>query len=430
MYRAGTASEKITPDEPLWLAGYAARTEPAKGTISDLYASALALDDGTGGFLVIASIDLIALTKPLVDQIQAAVLNELALPRERLILAASHTHFGPEVRMDKVPFFNIPEDYAAKIPAIAQKIVAALVRVIIASTKNRVPVRLFARKSTATFAHNRRREGVKDGKPSPDDILDHDVPILDILHTETGLRKAIVFGYACHNTTIPPEDCRYSADWAGVAKERLQQTHPGSTALFITGCGADQNPEPRGSVELSTRYGQELSNAVQTAILHDNGVEITGPIRAAIEDVPLPLEPMTDSDLQAMLTSDDPPKPRKAKYLLDQIARGEPLITTYPAATQVVRLGRELLLIALSSEVVIDWALKFKRDFATIVPMVWVAGYCNDMYGYVPTRRVLKEGGYEAGRAVLWSWMPAPFTPDVEDRLTDAVHRLVAQTAE
>jgi len=428
MYKAGTATEKITPTEPLWLAGYAARTEPAKGTISDLYASALALDDGTGGMLIIASVDLIALTRPLVDQIQAAALKQLGLPRERLILAASHTHFGPEVRIDKVPFFNIPEEYAKKIPAVAQQIIDALIRVIIASTKNMVPVRLFAARGLATFAHNRRREGVKGGNPSTDDILDHDVPILDILHAETGLRKAIVFGYACHNTTIPPEDCRYSADWAGVAKERLQHAHPGSTALFITGCGADQNPEPRGSVELSTRYGQELSNAVQTAMLRDDGTEITGPIRAAIEDVPLPLEPMTSDVLQAMLDSNDPPKRRKAKYLLDQIARGQPLLTSYPAATQVIRFGGELLLIALSSEVVVDWAIKFKQEFAKLAPLIWVAGYCNDMYGYVPTKRVLAEGGYEAGRAVLWSWMPSPFTPDVEDRLTDAVHRLVERT--
>src|SRR5205823_8996957 len=100
-FRAGTASQMITPDEPLWLAGYAARTEPAKGKISDLYASALAIDDSQGGRIVIASVDLIAVPKMIADPVYAAVKQQIGLSRERLILAATHTHYGPEFRPDK-----------------------------------------------------------------------------------------------------------------------------------------------------------------------------------------------------------------------------------------------------------------------------------------------------------------------------------------
>src|SRR5438034_9144448 len=97
-FQAGTASQLITPDEPLWLAGYAARTQPAKGKISDLFASALALDDGTGGRLVIASMDIIAITKAVADRVYQAVEAQLGLSRERIILAATHTHYSPEFR--------------------------------------------------------------------------------------------------------------------------------------------------------------------------------------------------------------------------------------------------------------------------------------------------------------------------------------------
>ena len=104
-----------------------------------------------------------------------------------------------------------------------------------------------------------------------------------------------------------------------------------------------------------------------------------------------------------------------------------------------MRFGNELLLIALSGEPVVDWAHKFKQGAwsrsrseslptpcsSSGSPLVWVAGYCNDMFGYLPTRRVQAEGGYEGGRANLWSWIPAPFTDDVEDRITAAVRRLV-----
>jgi hypothetical protein len=296
------------------------------------------------------------------------------------------------------------------------------------------------RHTTAGFAHNRRRRGVKDGNPSTEDIVDHDVPVLDCID-DAGKRKAIVFGYACHNTTIPADDLRYCADWAGFAREQLQQGNPNATALFVPGAGADQDPEPHGSVELSQQHGKELADAVQRTF-DEQGTEVTGQIQMALEDVSLALDPVTPSQLDAMHQCDDPPKRIKARFLLDQLARGETLIASYSAPFQVVRFGDQLILIALSGEPVVDWARKLKQGagsreqgikpsvFNSLLPtpsspLVWVAGYCNDMFGYLPTCRVQAEGGYEGGRANLWSWIPAPFTRDVEGTITAAVSRLV-----
>src|SRR5205814_142759 len=123
--------------------------------------------------------------------------------------------------------------------------------------------------------------------------------------------------------------------------------------------------------------------------------------------------------------------------------RGEELITSYSAPIQVVGFGNELLLVALSGEPVIDWAHKIKHAAgsreqgaegkdssfllpASCSPLIWVAGYCNDVFDYVPTRRIQTEGGYEGGRANLWNWIPTPFTNDVEDRITAAVGRLIS----
>jgi len=464
-YKASTATVCITPDEPLWLAGYAARTAPARGKISDLYASALALEDETGQRFVIASMDIIAISPVIAEPVVDAVRNHHGIERQQVLLSATHTHYGPEFRPDKQVFFNIPTEYGAKLPAVAEKLSAALTQAIDQALARLEPVRLFARKTTAGFAHNRRREGAASratpgtrqpvmpdagsppqfGGPTAEDVVDHDVPVLDCVDA-SGKHQAILFGYACHNTTIPPDDLRYCGDWAGFAKDQLQAANPGSTVLFIPGAGADQDPEPAGSVELSRQHGREIADAVQHS-LDEPGVEITGPIRTEREDVPLPLLPITTDSLKQMLDSDDPPQRVKAKFILDQLARGEQLIESYSAPIQVVRFGNELFLIALSGEPVVDWAHKFKqgagsrergaRDAtpssllpAPGSPLYWVAGYCNDMFGYVPTRRVQAEGGYEGGRANLWSWMPAPFTDDVEDRITAAVHRLVERVSE
>lgn len=428
-YRAGTATERVTPNEPLWLAGYAVRTSPARGTLSDLYASALSLDDGDGGRLVIASIDLIAITRTIADPVYEAVFKATGLPRERLILAATYTHYGPEFRPDKELFFNIPSEYASKILPTARRLSDALVRVILAALDEVEPVRLLARKTVAGFAHNRRRAGVREGTPSTEDVLDRDVPVIEAVRAD-GSSKAILFGYACHNTTIPPEDGRYCADWAGFAKEQIRAARAGTTPLFITGCAADQNPEPRGSVELSRQYGAELAEAVLNGD-RDAAIEVSGSIRVAVDDVPLPLQPVTRQAVEQMLAAgaDDPPKRVKARFLLEQMDRGEPLIRAYPAPMQAVRLGEQVLWIVMSGETVVDWSHAFKRAFADVAPLVWVAGYCNDMYGYLPTRRIKNEGGYEGGRANLWSWVPSPFTLDVEDTVTAAIRRLVTKVS-
>ena len=78
----------------------------------------------------------------------------------------------------------------------------------------------------------------------------------------------------------------------------------------------------------------------------------------------------------------------------------------------------------------IDYAHMIKQEFAGAADIVWVAGYCNDMFGYVPTRAVLSEGGYEGGRSVLWSALPTPFAADTEDRVMDAVRRLVDKVSQ
>jgi neutral ceramidase len=145
----------------------------------------------------------------------------------------------------------------------------------------------------------------------------------------------------------------------------------------------------------------------------------------------------------------------KAKFLRELRDQGEEFITSYSAPLQVVRFGNELLIIALSGEPVVDWAHKFKREFercvnsdleavqeiadtatpASVVhgrryPLVWVAGYCNDIFDYLPTRRIPVEGGYEGGRANLWNPIPAPVTREAEHLITKSVRDLVQRVSE
>src|SRR5262249_51087376 len=142
----------ITPQEPMWLAGWAARREPAARATMDLFAKALVLEDEHGERFAIVTADLIALPRALTD----AVAARASVPRARILFNASHTHTGPEIRPDKVPFFEIPAEFAAKIPGYVARLEATLAGLIETAQKNLEPVELRSHRGHATFAHNRR----------------------------------------------------------------------------------------------------------------------------------------------------------------------------------------------------------------------------------------------------------------------------------
>jgi len=92
----------------------------------------------------------------------------------------------------------------------------------------------------------------------------------------------------------------------------------------------------------------------------------------------------------------------------------------------VVRFGDDLTMVGLAGEVVVDYSLRLKKELAGTP--VWVAGYCNEVFGYVPSQRVLQEGGYEARDSILYYDITVtPFAPSVETLIVDKVHELVRQ---
>lgn len=259
--------------------------------------------------------------------------------------------------------------------------------------------------------------------PYPDGPVDHDVPVLLVKDRDNEL-KAVLFGYACHSTTL--SFYQFCGDYAGFAKQSLEESHPGLTALFMAGCGGDQNPYPRRSLELCQQHGRALANAVETA-LQTYARPINGPLSLALDDVELEFAtPPGREELEEKVQSQNKWERLHAEFLLHELDEYQQIRTTYAAPVQVVRFGHDLILVALSGEVVVDYALRLKQELAG--PAVWVAGYSNDVFGYLPSLRVLREGGYEGGGAMLYSSLPGPFAPSVEERMIDKVRELASQT--
>lgn len=421
-WKAGVAAVTITPDKPLWMAGYASRNKPSEGKFQDLQAKALAVEDAQGTRLVILTLDLIGISRELRDVLEKQAEERYQLPRQSLLVNASHTHSGPVLRAKKSATYPLTDEQVGEIEQYAAGLQEKLVTLVGGALEDLAPAKLGYSHARAGFAMNRRllTETGYRISPNPDGPVDHDVPVLRVERPD-GTLRAVVFGYACHNTTLGLY--QFSGDYAGYAQQYLEEAHPGTKALFMIGCGGDQNPYPRSTLELAEQHGRALANAVEAALLPKPS-PVTGPLRSALAEVPLEFAPAPSrEELLKRKESKNQYEQRHAALLLAELDKSGKLGASYPCLIQVVQFGKELTIVALAGEVVVDYSLRLKRELPGAP--VWVAGYSNEVFGYVPSRRVLTEGGYEGGGAMLYTSHPGPFAPSIEDRIVGKVHELV-----
>ncbi len=426
-FKAGVATKVITPTDNIWMAGYAARTKPAEGKLHDLYAKALCLEDATGKRLVLVTTDLIGIPRSLGERVAAAVEKQFGIPREALILSASHTHCGPVLRENLFDMYPMSKEDAAKVMEYTNKLEGELIALVGAALKNLQPVSLKHGAGKATFAMNRRQpteKGIINGR-NPAGPVDHTVPVL-VVETRDGRPLALVFGYACHNTTL--SFYQWCGDYAGFAQIAVEKALPGTTAMFWTGCGGDANPLPRGKVEQAEQYGQELAEAALAAM--KKAQPIQGHFAARYETIALRFDQLpTQEQLKADLLSNNRALQKRAERLLQEWETQGRLTDHYPHyPIQAWALGDQVLLVALGGEVVIDYAIRIKKEVPTS-RAVWVMAYANDVMSYIPSARVLQEGGYEADSSQIYYGLPARYSPTIEEAIIAKVKELTQAVA-
>jgi hypothetical protein len=422
-WKAGLARVIITPQKPLWMAGYASRRKPSEGVIQELYAKALALEDHSGKRAVLVTSDLLGFPGVVSHNIAERVEKQHHLTRDRLLLSSSHTHGGPVVDKMLRLMYPMNSQQWADVDAYTSQLENQIVKLVGASLKSLCPARLGFGRGEAGFAVNRRQRlnqeiviGVQSDGP-----VDHDVPVLRI-DDKGGKLRAVLFGYACHNTTAR-DFMRFHGDYAGFAEAWLENRHPGVMALFISGCGGDANPYPRGTIELAHQHGEELAAAVEKVLVRELQ-PVQGPLKTAYEEFPVAFgTPPGREELQAQLKNKDVYHRNWAEAMLKILDRDGHLPTQYPYPLEIWQFGQDLTLIALGSEVVVDYDLRLKKELG--VEKLWVAAYCNDVFAYIPSLRVLEEGGYEGGGAMVYYGQPGPFAPTIEETIIGKARDLI-----
>lgn len=421
-FHAGTARIDITPELPFWLTGYASRNAPATNVTHRLSVRALALTDAQQGRVVLVTAELIGIPASICNAAAARIHAATGWTRPEIVFNASHTHGGPIVGSNLEVMFDLTSTEKARVQVYADGLIDQLADAAIQAIRRLEPARIAFGQGQAQFAANRREPtptGVRIGV-NPDGPVDPSVPVLRIDSVDGALR-AVVFGYACHNTTLGGDCYSVHGDYTGEALLSLDNALPDATALFLMLCGGDQNPHPRGTFDLAGQHGQALAREVQR-VLRSDLQPLAPPIGTAFETVQLDFAPHTRDTFIAEAASGDRFRQRRARLMLEAYDRGEPVRQlAYPI--QIVRLGSELTLVALAGEVVVDYALRARREFPG--SNLIVAGYCNDVACYIPTRRILAEGGYEPEASMIYYAQPGPLADDVEETIFGGLHRLL-----
>ena len=429
---AGVARVDVTPTEPVWLAGYAARKHAHTGIDTRLFVTAMTLaNENSDHPTVIVSLDNCEVTEHFTKPVLREIESRYALPPEAVIILSTHTHSAP-VLPDTLPgMFGFEGEEAARIRRYGERLRKQLVEVVGAALAKAAPVKLSVGMGRAGFAMNRRvyRGGKATFGENHDGPTVEDVPVLRVSSLD-GKVLAVLFGYACHATTIGgasgDEFYAVSGDYPGYARRAIEEVWPGAQAMFLIGFGADINPAPRGGLQRSRQHGLELAGAV-TGVLTQPMRDVGGEVRRATRRVRLPLEPAPPREkLVEDARSENEYIARRARYYLDALDAGKPRPQHVECPITVLRIGDDLTFVFMAGEVVIDYALRLGRELGAERP--WLVGYATGVPCYFPSRRILLEGGYEADSSLIYYGLYGPFQESIEDRVVGAVREMVPAT--
>jgi neutral ceramidase len=426
-WKAGIGMADITPENPIWMAGFAARKHASEGVEMPLHAKALALEDSLGNRCVIITSDLLGFPRAVSDPIARRLQERFKLRRDQVLFTSSHTHSGPVIRESLISMYPLDEAQAAEVRSYTLRLQSRVEESVADALKDLSPALLSFGRGQAEFGVNRRlkKETGYVISVNPEGPVDHEVPVLRIGKPDGSLR-AVLFSYACHNTTHGGDNYRIHGDYAGFAQREIESQFPGARALFFLGCAADTNPNPRGTLELTKSHGIELAKSV-AAVLGGRMQSLEGSLKSAYDHVDLPFSsPPTREILQKRLEDKDVYVQRHAKNLLEELNRKGSLPTSYSYPIGIVKFGKDLTLIALAGEVVVDYALRLRKELPP-AEKLWVGGYSNDVFAYIASRRVIQEGGYEAETSMIYYGQPGPWAPEVEDVLIGKVRSMYAR---
>jgi hypothetical protein len=369
LLKVGIVSVDITPDGPVWLAGFAARKSPSTGVFKRLTATCLVFDNSQTR-VGLMTLDLCRINTQQLAVVRAAA-QKAGIPPPQLIVNCSHTHCGPAISLSNAA-------YVAQLEAKVSRLPAAAVAGLADTTLD------FALGSSLMGVNRRQLDAQGHAlgmRPEPRKPIDSDVPVMRVLDPSNQVR-AVVFSYACHPTTLEAMCQEIAPDYVGFARDWIAAAYTNATPVFLQGCGGDVKPRfvtPNGKFgyvlldmkQTVAELGHELGRAVLTAVAVPPQPVLGAPGR------PLPL-----GCVSAKIHLPDKKDPKR----------------THELEIAAVRIGN-LYIVASQCEICVEIGLRIKRELADwsrrTGAYVWTTAYDHSGGGYIPPAAAYPEGGYE-----------------------------------
>lgn len=426
-WQIGFAQGDITPKPGrVMMTGYG-HERHAVGTIAPLRAQALALKPAMGQTLLLITADVLGFDRTSVEAIRHSIAQAHGLPAAAIMLAASHTHWGPSTlyRMNLsvggINTWYLGEFENAMI-ALAGKALESL-----------SPGKVGYTHMKAQVGHNRRI--VKDGKvagwgPSPDNHYDHHTPIF-VIERDVMPKRIVLVSHACHPTATGSVN-KWSPDWPGAMRDWIEKKlGAGTAAMFAMGCGADAKTtyfdeqqkkfvfvaDPKRSKKAGEKIGQEVVAHLRASTLE----QLPGETGAGLGTGLITFG--KGPDIKKVVEMANGPRNSCDTWWARQLLAYPDARKGIKYEAQAWRFGDKLTLVGLESEVCSPLG-PLTRSLAQ-TEQAAVFGYVNTDECYIPSKKIVEEGGYEGNTSHRAYFLPAPFTTKAEAEFSAVVKKAI-----
>jgi len=429
-WSVGYAEADITPaPRQVQMSGFG-RERYADGTLAPLLTQAVVFGDGKDNTGVLIAADILDFDRVMVEAIRRAIKFKHGIPAENVMLAASHTHWGPAVRFRMGYSLGAPNVWYMGL--LEDKILAC----VDAALKNTAPAKIeYSWFDFLGIGCNRRLpvNGKITWGPYREGSFDGHTPILRITR-EVKPRQLLVVGHACHPTSSGAIQ-KWSPDYPGAMRDYLAATLIDTKAVFVQGCGGDakvvyEDPESgklvfSASPEQAKAAGQKLAGAVLKHLVTGQMVPLNGRLACSLKTGQISYGKRWSQEEIERLAYPEPTKNGQNKSWMTWSARQSIALPDYSKSfrydVQIWKLGNKLIIFGMEGEICSPWGPMLREMAPTEQSMV--IGYANGTGSYIPDKRIVREGGYEGLTSQHAYFLPAPFTENIDTEIKPIVNR-------
>ena len=431
-WSVGYSEADITPEpRQVQMSGFG-RERYANGALAPLLTQVVVLRDGENNTGVLIMADILDVDRVMVEAIRRTIRHKHNISPENIMLAVSHTHWGPAVR------FRMSFSLGAPNVWYMGKLEEKIINSVDAAFQDLSPATIdYGWIDFRGIGCNRRLP--VDGKitwgPYKDGSFDGHTPILRIKRAVRP-QQLLVVGHACHPTSSGPIQ-KWSPDYPGAMRDYLSSKIPDTKAVFVQGCGGDAkivHKEPdtgklvfSANPERAKAAGEKLAKAVLTNLGKGHMVSLEGKLACSLATGQISYGERWSREEIERRAYPEPKKSGRKSTWLTWAARQSLALPDYSQNfrydVQVWKLGNRLMIFGMEGEICSPWGPMLRAMAPTEYAMV--VGYANSTSSYIPDKRIVWEGGYEGLTSQHAYFLPAPFTTNIDNEIKQIVARAI-----